>query len=267
MIDRQKREKKVLTLGLVLILGVALFTFFRSSISNKNEKISQNSNNNNVQYSTISPNDLWLKIKNKENIEIIDIRSPDLYADEHIADSINIPLEEMGSDNIIIDKNKTVIILDQSEEKININRALKILQGKELKNILVLSGGITNWTYSYVPSVSQGDPYSFVDQSKVTFIKQEDAKKILDEKRPVFLLDVRDSKQFSPRIPGAINIPLESLEKRRNEIPTGKAIIVYGDSELEGFQAGVRLHDLNFLSVSVLKEGFTSWKAKGFLVE
>ncbi len=68
-------------------------------------------------------------------------------------------------------------------------------------------------------------------------------------------------------VPGAVNFPLSDLEEKYKDIPTGKPIVVYGNSALEDFQAGVRLFDLNILGVRVLEGGFNAWKTKGFTAE
>ena len=52
-----------------------------------------------------------------------------------------------------------------------------------------------------------------------------------------------------------------------DKIPLTKEIIVYGSTDLQGFQAGVKLYDLNFFAVWVLDDGFLGWKEKGFAVE
>ncbi len=257
-------EKKVLVIGLILILAVAAITFFRPLLKKEKAAINNSPEENNIQYPAISFKELQDKIRNKENVKIIDIRGSDFFLTEHIIDSVNIPAEELEASNTDFDQSALVVIASSSGVASEVQPAAKILAGKGFNNLAVLSGGIAGWKNNYGPLVSSGDPQSFTDQAKVTFISAEDAKKILDEKRPVYFLDVRAAKDFSPHIPGASNIALDQLEKKRGEIPIGEEIIVYGATELEGFQAGVRLHDLDILSALVLRGGFLSWNEKGF---
>jgi 3-mercaptopyruvate sulfurtransferase SseA len=61
----------------------------------------------------------------------------------------------------------------------------------------------------------------------ITRITLSDAKAAYDQKTAVFL-DVRDADSYQAgHIPGAMNIPLTSLESRLNELKTGQWIITY----------------------------------------
>jgi len=260
------KENLILLIGFILIALVALMTFLRPFFKDKEKKDFSNNNTQTIkEYPTISAKKLSEKIINKEKIFILDVRTIDEYQREHIIDSINIPLEELIKKEINAPVDANIVILGSGNDQAN--QAAEIMKFKGFQNLFVLSGGLTAWKNNNEQTISWGDPTSFVNRSKVTFISLEDAKKAWDEKNPVYWLDVRPKNRFSPHIPGAINIPLEELEQKRNELPLGKKIIVYGATELEGFQAGVRLYDLNIFSAFVLRGGFSNWKEKGYPVE
>lgn len=265
-LDKKNKEKMAVTVGLILIFFVALLTFLRPSSKNDNsDGSSDNSSDETIDYPKISAADLQQKLKSKENIAIIDTRSNDEFQLEHIIDSINIPLAELAESKIDAKADGLIVILasDISQNA----EAIKVMERKGFQNVVALSGAITAWKSANGKTISWGDPTSFVNQSKVTFISPEDLKKRLDEKIPVFILDVRKTGSFSPHIPGAVNIPFGSLEKRRNEIPINKEVVVCGETELQEFQAGVQLYDLDIISGSVLKGGFPGWKEKGYPLE
>ncbi len=259
----KNKEKLAVTIGLVLILFVALLTFLRPSLKNGSlNSSSDNSSGETISYSKISAEDLRQKLKDKETAAIIDTRSSDEFQMEHIIDSTNIPLEELAESKIDAKADGLIVIL--ALDILQNAEAVKTVEQKGFQNTAVLSGGINAWKNANGKTISWGDPTSFVNQSKVTFISPEDLKKRLDEKSPVFILDARKTGSFSPHIPGAVNIPFGSLEKRRNEIPINKEAVVYGETEFESFQAGVRLYDLDIISGLVLKGGFPGWKEKGY---
>lgn len=258
----KSKEKLILFVGFLLIAAVALVTFLRPSFRGNKTKDFSTDSQQVKEYPRISAKELAEKLKNKENIFILDVRTIDEYQMEHIVDSISAPFEELNKKEIGAAVDAAIAVLGSGSDQSD--QAAKILEIKGFQKIMVLSGGITAWKNNNGQTVSWGDPTSFVNQSKVTFISPEDAKKILDEKRPVYFLDVRPPDQFSSHISGAVNIPLNELEKRRNELPLGKEIIAYGATELEGFQAGVKLYDLNTLSALVLRGGFSGWKDKGY---
>ncbi|MCX6765887.1 MAG: rhodanese-like domain-containing protein [Candidatus Moranbacteria bacterium] len=264
----KKNEKLALTIGFVLILLVGLITFLRPSLKSEETKnIAIDSNSKTADYPRISAKELLQKIDKKENAVFIDIRSNDAFQQEHITGSLNIPLAELKESEIDSSPTDLIVIVSDPAATEEAIQAVQILKEKNFENAMVLSGGINSWKQNQGGAVSWGDPTSFINQSKVTFISPEDAKKFLDEKRPIYILDVRPQNSFSPHLPATVNIPFESLEKRKDELPRGKEIIVYGDTELSSFQAGVRLFDLNIFSARVLRGGFTGWQEKRFPTE
>jgi phage shock protein E len=264
--ENKNKEKKALIIGFTLILIVVLFTFLKP-LFRKNQPSDSgiNSQKEIQEYPQISFSDLQTKIRNKENLEIIDIRTSDFYGAEHIIDSINIPSEELRGSNITVDPNKLIVVLSEGSDsdKYSEYQSIQLIKSKGFRNVEALSGGMLSWKNNYGQTISWGNPNSFVDQSKTTFISPEDLKKYIDAGNLIYILDVRSPSSFSDgHLANAINIPLNELEKRKNEISLAKNIVVYGDSDLQSFQAGVRLHDLNFLSVQVLQGGFPLWKEK-----
>lgn len=264
--DKKNQEKKALIIGFALILLVVLVAFTKPYF-NKDRKASNGAaSQNKIQdYPQISSSDLEAKMRNKENLQIVDIRTNDFYGAEHIIDSLNIPLEDLGKSNIAADPNKLIVILSEGseEDKANEYQAIQSIKSEGFSDVKALMGGMISWKNSYGQTISWGNPDSFIDHSKITFISPEDLKKYIANNNPTVILDVRSSLSFAEgHIANAINIPLNDLEKRRNEMHLAKNIAVYGDTEFQGFQAGVRLYDLSFLSVQVLKGGFSAWKDK-----
>ncbi|MGI0134516.1 MAG: rhodanese-like domain-containing protein [Candidatus Micrarchaeaceae archaeon] len=57
----------------------------------------------------IGPVGLDQAIKNKDQIQVIDMRTPELYAKAHVPGAINVSLDQIERDAHQLDKNKTVI--------------------------------------------------------------------------------------------------------------------------------------------------------------
>ena len=266
--DKKNNEKLVVLVGIILIILVAIITFFRPSLTREkadNSNPTQNSALSTDDIPKISAVDLEKKIKNNEKITFVDINSSDVFQQEHIVDSINIPLAELPNGKANLDQNSFIVIVGSGTADSDAAAALKLFDSK---NSAVLLGGVTAWNDNNGLTVSWGDPTSFVNTSKVTFIALEDFKKAHDSNQLIYLLDTRLPVDFSNgHISGAVNISFDELEKRRNEIPQGKNIVVYGETELDGFRAGVRLYDLGILSGQVMRGGFSGWQDKGFATE
>jgi rhodanese-related sulfurtransferase len=80
-----------------------------------------------------------------------------------------------------------------------------------------------------------------------------------DSDSKYFLLDVRTDSEFaSGHIPRAINIPLDELRDRINELPKNKTIAAYCKVGQRGYMA-TRILALHGVKVVNLSGGYTSW--------
>lgn len=76
-----------------------------------------------------------------------------------------------------------------------------------------------------------------------------------------FLIDVRTAKEFEEKtIEGAVNIPVDELRERINEIPTDKTLYVFCEIGLRGYLAQRILRQRGFKNVYNLSGGFSLWK-------
>lgn len=261
--DTNSKEKFALLIGLALILLVATMTFLRPHFNKKQEKVITEPVEEIYQYSAISARELQQKITNGEKVKIIDVRNQDEFQKEHIADSISIPLENLLQADIGTDTNDTIVIVGKYDAEYA--QAIEIIKSKNYMKVFALTEGISGWKVNGGQSISLGNPNSFVDQSKLTYVAPEDLKDVINNNYPIYILDIRNQRSFSEgHINGANNIPLNELEKRRNELSIAKEILVYGETELQGFQAGIMLHGLNFYAINVLSGGIILWKEKEF---
>jgi len=97
---------------------------------------------------------------------------------------------------------------------------------------------------------------SFVDISPI------EAKRKIEMKRDVLILDVRTQEEFSQgHIEGAINIPVQEIEKMIGELRKYKKyeIIVYCRSGNRSRRASEILVRYGFKNVYNLKGGFIEW--------
>lgn len=75
------------------------------------------------------------------------------------------------------------------------------------------------------------------------------------------LLDVRTAEEYeSGHIPNAINIPIDSLRERMNELDTRKKIYAYCQAGLRGYLAQRILKQSGFDKVLNLSGGYQTWK-------
>lgn len=77
-----------------------------------------------------------------------------------------------------------------------------------------------------------------------------------------FLLDVRTIAEFEAgHIPTAVNIPVDEIRDRMQEIPTNRPIYIYCEAGLRGYLAQRILRQTGYETVANLSGGYVSWKA------
>lgn len=165
----------------------------------------------------------------------IDVRDVFAFEKSHVNGAVNIPLEVLPSILNRIPKEQLIFVYDQTGKKGH--QALRTLVGAGFTNVFNVSGGfeslsryaraITPTTFSI--NLPEPEPKKIGEKSneekknsQANEIKKEDSNEPL-------IIDVRTEEEFSyGAYPGAINIPLDELEYRVNELGNkDRKIILY----------------------------------------
>lgn len=263
------RDKRALLIGALLILSIGAYfigknLFFTAADTVRTAATVVSDEPEGVP--TVTPDILLQKIHDGERLAMLDIRGAEPFALGHIAHSLSVPISSLG--NYFPAQGETVIIIFSEHDPDVFDAAKNIMGGKSFAYFF-LAGGFEGWQAQNAPVVSVGDPNSFLDQSKVNYIKIEEYKKSLDQQvPPPFVLDVQTEDTFKKKhLKGAVNIPLDLLEKRVGEIPAGRQIIVYGENSFASFQGGVRLSDLGIFTARTLEGNTHLSSASGLPLE
>lgn len=68
----------------------------------------------------------------------------------------------------------------------------------------------------------------FGQSEKIPVLKAAEVAAAISENRAPVIVDVRAEKDFSAgHIPGAVNVPLEELERRKTELDAAKPTVFY----------------------------------------
>ncbi len=90
----------------------------------------------------------------------------------------------------------------------------------------------------------------------------------VENKTDHMLVDVRTKSEYTDgHLPNAINIPLNELDKRMNEIPTDKPIIVVCASGNRSKSGASKLVSAGYTNISNLKGGTMRWMMSGKPIE
>jgi rhodanese-related sulfurtransferase len=98
---------------------------------------------------TVSTAQATAMIKDKKDLQLIDVRTPGEYAEGHLAHAKLIPVQELAQRLAEIDKNKPVLLYCRSGHRSG--NALKILQGQGYKDTKHIEGGINAWQAAGLP--------------------------------------------------------------------------------------------------------------------
>jgi len=216
----------------------------------------------------ITPQEAFALIQENQNnpdFIIIDIRTPEEFAEKHIENAINL---DYNSDTFtdwlnILDKNKTYLIYDQSGD--NGADALDMMAELDFMEVYNMLGGITQWEEEELP-ISQEIPQILEN------ITVQEAFALVQENQsnPDFVIvDLRSPEEFAEgRIEDAINIYYESetFQDEISQLDRNKTCLIYwscacghrSDKTLE------MMGELNFREVYNMRSGSDKWVVEGY---
>lgn len=267
---QKNKNTQALFIGLILIIAISMLTFLRNSADTErareeSEKISKEEDLMIESSPKISIEELSKKINSKEDLFIVDLRDNLSYEKEHIPNSENIPADSVIETLQSLNKDRSYVIVDFGP-----NDEMAALMANKLKssgfaNVAYLDGGFSKWKSGYYSVVSEGDPNSFTDQSKVTYIQTEALKKLMETEKNLVLIDVREVSLFKEgHLKNALNIPLANLEQRKKEIPMGRKIVLYDENGMLAFKAAVKFFDMGIFNTATLSDGLRAWREKKY---
>ncbi|MGN6128155.1 MAG: aminotransferase class V-fold PLP-dependent enzyme, partial [Humibacter sp.] len=178
---------------------------------------------------------------------LLDTRDVEDFAAGHLQSALNVPLDGRFAET-------AGMFLDYSTDVVLVaSPGLEAEGRRQLARI-----GFDRVT-GYVPSDQlAGHGVPIVTGARVEPIALES----LRERESTVLLDVRSPGEFeSGAIPGALNIPLAQLRRRRGEIPAAGHVVVNCES---GWRSGVAASYLSSQGFAAedLRGGFEAWTAK-----
>lgn len=253
MFSSHHHDNRAIVIGTILILlvgGIVVQQFWKNRTASDEalKEARSSSDQRPEELPTIDPDVVWQKILNNEKVVFLDFRDAESYKQEHIPHSL--PLAPSFFDSYNPEENALLVAVLSSINTRSTEAIHSAIRKKPFK-IFLLAGGFENWKQRGYRTISYGDPASLLDQSKVTYITQEEIQK---SDLNFIMLDVQSMENYRKKhIAGALHIPLDQLEKRVNEIPKFENIVVYGENEIASFQGAVRLAGLDIITSKALR--------------
>ncbi len=268
--NQSRKNRRVVLIGFLAILAVVAWYVGRTWYEKHQDADAQPSEAgdeiNLTDLKFLSPKEVLVRLDRKENILLIDIRPRESYDLEHIVDAVSVPATTLNT--FTPGSGQLVIVISGPELPNDILKGVHLLFKERKFQFAFLQGSIVDWRLAGGSTISSGDPDSSLDYSKVIFIENDQVLSLAESLVSPLFLDVRSQEAYAQsHLPGAINIPLSELEKRRADIPRQKSLFVYGNNDYTSYQGGVRLFDLGFFGARVIRGGYELWVEKNLPIE
>ncbi|MDZ7761472.1 MAG: rhodanese-like domain-containing protein [Desulfovermiculus sp.] len=169
----------------------------------------------------------------KGNYVLLDTRDRERASQGHIPEAVSLTLQEISArkDRFPLDRQAPIILYSQNTDRSRLQSAVQTIRSWGYKNVSVLDQGFQGWV-SAGEEVEKGQPEKeIVYQPKPLpgeIPNQEFAMIIENQPEDKVILDVRaPSEVAAGSLPSAVQIPLDELQLRMNELPRDKEIIAY----------------------------------------
>ncbi len=95
--------------------------------------------------------DQLTRLVNQENAQVIDVRPKEAYQQGHIVNALNMPLEDITSGKIKLDKLKKKPVVVYCQMGRSSSKASKNLTDAGIEQVFNLQGGINTWISEKLP--------------------------------------------------------------------------------------------------------------------
>ncbi len=221
------------------------------------------------------------KIIQDKNVQLVDVRTPEEYAEGHIKGAVNINFKKRTFPDYInvIDKDKPVAVYCRSANRSG--KAALIMQSEGFKKIYDLDGGIKAWKTASKELSTEDNKNNQKVQKLIEEKKEQlkgepvvgknhqvgvtDFEKLVKEGK-VTLVDVRTPKEYAQgHIDGAINVDWKNRHFADNitkVVGNDKPAAIYCRSGNRATRAMYAMDALGYNEIYNLEHGIKSWKAE-----
>jgi|GEM_PF-2073018 len=298
------RVKTRILFMLISLLGINAFILSASGCADSmNNDLPQQKSDTTIRYEDstgqindrILATDAYRLMQDEEEYQLIDLRTPEEFRNEHLPNAINIYIASENFVEKIKNLNKNIptiayyrpygLPMPMGFQRPNITMQLNVdahTLFKELgfQEAYIIKGGIIAWKFEGLPTVNGSRSTTGEESSDVDSIGPQEAFALMQRASDYVIIDTRTAEEFaSEHLKGAINISYESgdfrselrkLDRQKTYFfyhrpygicsfqacPTSEALT----ASLDMIQA---FRELEFREVHYIEGGVISWKFQG----
>lgn len=235
-------------------------------------------------YGTVAPDTLNTELIENTDLFVIDVREPsELETNGHISGAVNIPVKTLADNPALLPADLDTPIVVYCKSGTRSTWAWVILQTLGYTNVRNMAAGMDGWLAAQLPAedglapaeeistaiIADEDLYmtikEFANNAPEGWgnVKPVDVNEMMINGDSFFLLDNRRADEFEAgHIDGAVNIPLEEMMSRLDEIDPSSKIVVYCRSGVRGLIGALALRLNGYESVVNMSGGFLGWQAE-----
>jgi rhodanese-related sulfurtransferase len=200
------------------------------------------------------------KMMDAGGVLVVNPLTPIEFDDEHIAGSVNIPIEYLKG-KLPADKNQPIIFYCLGEKCVYSWRAAEDAADLGYKNVYAFRGGLPAWKAAGYPTASTE---KLPDLATRYITTEQLAMKL--QKEDIVLVDINaqeDSDKFWVDTPKRVHIPLLELNEQYRRLPKGKEIVLMCLKGQRGPTAARFLAIKGYNNVSCVEGGIQKWVMEG----
>ena len=168
------------------------------------------------------------------NIVLVDLREPNKAGKGHIPRAYSVPLKQLSASKALFPKSKGTPFVIYSDSDKDILSAKKIFKKFKYKTVIGFYNGLALWEKAG-HKLNKGPALMASAKKPIAYSKKLNAGEIgiTDFEKSlksdlIFVVDARTPEEYiAGNFPGSVNIPLEQMQKRMNEIPKDKFVVVH----------------------------------------
>lgn len=207
----------------------------------------------------LSPQEVHQMISDGADMVLVNTMSFLEYRDHTIGGSVCLPapyFAEMAF-KVLPNKDQLIIFYCESASCKRSYRAGQSALEMGYTNVAILAGGMPAWKQEGFEIIST----IRIPRKGIRSVKPRLLKSRLDNKEAMIIVDIRSPRDFEEvSIPGALNIPMDELDKRYQEIAWDNAIVVVDENGYRSFLAACYLSWKGHGRVERLFGGMQDWK-------
>jgi rhodanese-related sulfurtransferase len=176
----------------------------------------------------------FLKMAQEEGLShiLVDVRDPEKASQGHIKGAVNFPLNKVKELNKALPGNqkklaRIIFYSDNMDEAVQAHRTMR---ANGWENGYILNGGLAAWKAKGYPlesgKLQTEIAFKWMPLPGAMFIPEYE-KVVAEKAADTVIVDVRSPGEYmKSMVPGALTIPIDTLDRRWSELPRDKKIVI-----------------------------------------